>query len=257
MMVLFECSGDDDGEMKLPFNEKDLEYLRELKPHVNAIVLLLILGIAAGSFLASFSPVPRSEIVESLGGTARFLLGLPKVLLALGIFVNNSVKTFLVIVLGILLGVVPILFVLANGFAIGFLLHLSTESTGLVNSLLAIVPHGVFELPGVLLGASIGLMLGTRVIKRLWGKSEPKQGLELGQGLRFFLTVIVPLLLLGAFVEAFITSALVTKRAMIMRPNPAGILFFRAEGQDDGERVKPSKSAPYPPFMFTRPRRIS
>lgn len=239
--------------MKLPFNEMDLEYLRQLKPHVSAILLFLILGITAGNVLASFSPVPKPEIVESFGRTARFLLGLPKVLLALGIFVNNSVKTFLVIVLGILFGVVPILFVLANGFAIGFLLHLSTDSTGLFNSLLAIVPHGVFELPGVLLGASIGLMLGTRVLKRLWGKSESKLGPELGQGLRFFLIVIVPLLLLGAFVEAFITSALVTKRAVVMRPIPAGILFIRAEGQNDYGYVHPSKPAPDPPFVFTTP----
>jgi stage II sporulation protein M len=236
--------------MKPPFNQKDLEYLRELKPHVSAIVLLLILGMAAGFFLASFSPVPKPEIVESLGGTARFLLGLPRFLLALGIFVNNSVKTFLVIVSGILLGVVPILFVLANGFAIGFLLHLSTESTGLVNSLLAVVPHGVFELPGVLLGASIGLLLGTRAIKRLWGKSESKLGLELGQGLRFFWSVIVPLLLLGAFVEAFITSALVTRGAVAMRLNPTGSLFLQAENRDACETVERSEPTPCPPFVF-------
>lgn len=196
--------------MKQPLNQTHIEYFRELRPHLYAMILLLVLGIVAGFLLASSVASPMSGIVDSLGGTTRFLLGLPKFFLALGIFVNNGFKTFLVIVLGLLCGVVPVVFILANGFAIGFLLHLSTESTGLFGSLLAIVPHGVFELPGVLLGASIGLLLGTRAIKRLLGKSESKLGLELGQGLRFFWSVIIPLLLLGAFVEAFVTSALVS-----------------------------------------------
>jgi len=195
--------------MSQPFHQNHIEYFRELRPHLYAMTLLLVLGVVAGFLLAAELPFPRSGIVESLGGTARFLLGLPKFFLALGIFVNNGLKTFLVIVLGFLCGVVPVVFVVANGFAIGFLLHLSSESTGLSGTLLAIAPHGVFELAGVLLGASIGLMLGTRAISRLFGRSEFKLGVELRQGLRFFWTVIVPLLLLGAFVEAFVTSALV------------------------------------------------
>jgi len=176
---------------------------------MNAMTILLVLGMVAGFLLASSLSLPRFGIVGSLTGTARLLLGLPKLFLALGIFVNNGLKTFLVIVLGLLCGVVPVVFVLTNGFAIGFLLHLSTQSAGLSGSLLAIAPHGIFELPGVLLGASIGLMLGTRAIGRLLGRSESKLGLELKQGLRFFWAVIVPLLLVGAFVEAFVTSALV------------------------------------------------
>ena len=234
--------------MKRPFNEKDWEYFRELKPHMGAIILVLALGIAAGIFLASFSPESKPEIIESLRGTARFLLGLPKVLLALGIFLNNSVKTFLVIVSGVLLGVVPVLFILANGFAIGFLMHLSTESTGWLNSLLAIVPHGVFELPGVLLGASIGLMLGTRAIRRLWGKTEPKPSLEFGQGLRFFWVIIVPLLLVGALVEAFVTSALVTRSTSAMRPNPPARVRLQAEMTE-----KPTGAQTLPPLLLTPP----
>jgi uncharacterized membrane protein SpoIIM required for sporulation len=214
--------------MKRPFNEKDWEYFRELKPHMGAIILVLALGIAAGIFLASFSPESKPEIIESLRGTARFLLGLPKVLLALGIFLNNSVKTFLVIVSGVLLGVVPVLFILANGFAIGFLMHLSTESTGWLNSLLAIVPHGVFELPGVLLGASIGLMLGTRAIRRLWGKTEPKPSLEFGQ--------------------AFVTSALVTRSTSAMRPNPPARVRLQAEMTE-----KPTGAQTLPPLLLTPP----
>jgi len=195
--------------MKQALYQKHSEYLRELRPHMSAMGFLLVSGVVAGFLLAAHLPFSGSGIVQSLGGTARVLLGLPKVFLALGIFLNNGVKTLLVIVLGILCGVVPIIFVVANGFAIGFLLHLSTQSTGLYGSLIAIVPHGVFELPGVILGASIGLMLGTRTISRLLGRSEFKLVPQVKQGLRFFWAVIVPLLLLGAFVEAFVTSALV------------------------------------------------
>jgi len=196
--------------MNQPSSQNHLEYFRELRPHVNTASILLAVGIIGGFLLGAFSPFPQSQVMEPLGGAVQLLLGLPKSFLALGIFVNNGLKTFLVIVLGVLFGVVPVVFVLANGFAIGFLLHLSTKSTGLIASLFAIVPHGIFELPGVLLGASIGLMVGTRAIKRVFGKSQGSLAHELRRGLRFFWQVIIPLLLVGALVEAFITSALIS-----------------------------------------------
>ncbi len=177
---------------------------------MNTTSILLGVGILVGFLLGGYFTFPRAQVMEPLGGAVQFVLGLPRSLLALGIFVNNGLKTFLVIVLGVLFGVVPVIFVLTNGLAIGFLLHLSTQSAGLIASLVAIVPHGVFELPGVLLGASIGLMVGKGTMKRLFGKSQGSLSHELGRGLRFFWQVIIPLLLIGAFVEAFITSALIS-----------------------------------------------
>jgi len=186
-------------------------YFRELRPFLFTTVLLFALGSIAGSLLAGHSTFPGLKINESLGGFAQMFINLPKPILALMIFANNAVKTLLVIVLGIAFAIVPLVFVLVNGVAIGVVLHLATQSKGLAYSILAIVPHGVFELPGVLCGAAIGLMLGNKAIRRLFRKSEFKVGPELSRALKIFATTIVPLLLIGAITEAYLTAALLGK----------------------------------------------
>lgn len=186
-------------------------YFRELRPFLFTTVLLFALGSIAGSLLAGHSTFAGLKINESLGGFAQMFINLPKPILALMIFANNAVKTLLVIVLGIAFAIVPLVFVLVNGVAIGVVLHLATQSKGLAYSILAIVPHGVFELPAVLCGAAIGLMLGNKAIRRLFRKSEFKVGPELSRALKIFATTIVPLLLIGAITEAYLTAALLGK----------------------------------------------
>lgn len=65
---------------------------------------------------------------------------------------------------------------------------------------LAIVPHGIFELPAFLLSAAIGLRLGREVLKR---KGERHLKKELWNGLRMYLILILPLLLIAALIESF------------------------------------------------------
>ena len=192
-------------------NPTRCRYFRELRPFLLTTVLLFALGSIAGSLLAGNSIFAGLKINESLGGFAQMFINLPKPILALMIFANNAVKTLLVIVLGIAFAIVPLVFVVVNGVAIGVVLHLATESKGLAYSILAIVPHGVFELPGVLCGAAIGLMLGNKAIRRLFRKSEFKVGSELSRALKIFATTIVPLLLIGAITEAYLTAALLGK----------------------------------------------
>jgi stage II sporulation protein M len=192
-------------------NPTRCRYFRELRPFLLTTVLLFALGSIAGSLLAGHSSFAGLKINESLGGFAQMFINLPKPVLALMIFANNAVKTLLVIVLGIAFAIVPLVFVLVNGVAIGVVLHLATQSKGLAYSILAIVPHGVFELPGVLCGAAIGLMLGNKAVSRLFRKSEFKVGSELSRALKIFATTIVPLLLIGAITEAYLTAALLGK----------------------------------------------
>jgi stage II sporulation protein M len=187
------------------------QYFRELRPFLVTALLLFVLGIIAGSLLADHSTFAGLKINESLGGFAQMFINLPRPLLALMIFANNAVKTLLVIVLGIAFAIVPFVFILVNGVAIGVVLHLATESKGLAYSMLAIVPHGVFELPGVLSGAAIGVMLGSKAIKRLFRKSEFKVGSELSRAVKIFISTIVPLLLIGAITEAYLTAAILGK----------------------------------------------
>jgi len=54
-------------------------------------------------------------------------------------------------------------------------------------------------------------MLGASFTRRLTTKSEISIGAELSQALKFFVILIVPLLMAAALVEAYVTSALLAR----------------------------------------------
>ena len=186
-------------------------FLTELRPYFLASVLLLAAGAAAGLATAAYAPDFSLARRETLGEFVRSFAGLSKPYLALAIFLNNAVKTLLALVAGVLAGVPPLVLLLINGYVLGLVLHATVESRGLLSFVLAIAPHGILELPAVLLGASIGLMLGARALKRVFGKAAPGLAGDLGRGLRFFTAVIVPMLVLAALIETYFTALVASK----------------------------------------------
>lgn len=184
------------------------DYLRRLIPYFLVSLILLGFGIVLGITAVSFFPAIAYQLQDSFAEFGKTFRGLSRMQLAAAIFINNALKTLFVITFGILAGVVPVLFLLVNGVTLGVVMYSSIQSRGVWASLLAILPHGVLELPAVLVGTAIGLMLGNHAIRRLLGAAETSLSSELGRALRFFLSVIVPLLLVAAVVESFISSML-------------------------------------------------
>lgn len=140
---------------------------------------------------------------QTLSGVAK----LNPIFLMLFIFINNSVKSFLAIVLGTLFGIAPALFLLFNGFIIGSLVLELMNVKGLGFILAALLPHGVIELPAVVLSSSIGLRVGYELVRSVRGRGTVKA--ELQRGVRFFVTRIFPFFLLAAVIEVFVTPFIV------------------------------------------------
>jgi stage II sporulation protein M len=183
-------------------------YLGRLRPYLGASIVLLAAGALLGVLAIPYAPALAQSLGESIGGFVKLFRELPKPQLALAIFFNNAMKTLVVIFGGLLLGIIPVIFLIVNGGALGFVLYLSIQQRGLSDSLMAILPHGVLELPAVLLGTSLGLLLGGSAIKKLSGTAALPVRRELALALRLFAVLIVPLLALAALVESFVTSAL-------------------------------------------------
>ena len=192
--------------------EERRAYLKRLSPYLKTSLTIFGSGIVIGLMIVSHFPELADKFESSVVGFVKNFRGLSKLELAAAIFLNNTLKTVLAILLGSLFGIIPAVFLLGNGIALGVIFSLSAQTRGLWLSLLSIVPHGLLELPAVFLGTSIGLMVGSRVMKQFFRPPETTIGSELVQGLRFFITVILPLLFIAALVEAFLTSALITPR---------------------------------------------
>ena len=193
--------------------EERRSYFQQLLPYLKASLAIFAAGILIGLVIVSHFPEIADRFESSVVGFVKIFRGLSKFQLAAAIFLNNALKTLFAILLGSLVAIIPAIFLLANGVALGVVFSLSTQARGLWLSLLSIAPHGILELPAVFLGTSIGIMIGTKVIQQLFERAATSVASEVVRGLRFFLTVILPLLFVAALVEAFLTSALVAPRS--------------------------------------------
>jgi uncharacterized membrane protein SpoIIM required for sporulation len=181
------------------------EYLYSLRFYILFISVLFIGSIALGymGFLSDVFSEPLEWIQQLSENIKDFTQSYPLWIIFLAffavIFLNNSFTCFLDIILGPLIGIFPMFSAFINGGLLGWF----AQEEGLI-IFLAIVPHGIFELPAFLLSAAIGLRLGREVLKR---KGERHLKKELKNGLRVFLVLVLPLLIIAAFIESVLISA--------------------------------------------------
>jgi stage II sporulation protein M len=81
------------------------------------------------------------------------------------IFQNNTKAAFMMIGLGTILFFLPMITLFVNGLAIGYLLKVAAlNGMSPVDMLIfGILPHGVLELPAILVAGGIGIFLGVRL----------------------------------------------------------------------------------------------
>jgi stage II sporulation protein M len=167
-----------------------------------------------GSFLTGYvSAANFPDIANTLmeGFSSRFgpLLEKAPLEIMLAIFLNNAFVSLVSLVLGLALGILPILFVAFNGYLVGVISYIVAQQKGMLFISLALLPHGVVELPMVFLSASIGLRLGHQVFSALLGRpTEIKR--EFKEGISFYFHWIVPLLLIAAIIETFVTPLIMS-----------------------------------------------
>lgn len=155
-----------------------------------------------------------SEMFDQMLGPASTQPGWP---LAQALLQQNFLASFYDLIIGIVLGLVPLASVALNAFILGFLAgpfvqpqmfgQLPIPSFGVF--LLSILPHGIFEIPAVLVSAAFGIRAGWAWIL----PSAAGRRMQVFKGAVLDNTKLLPLILfvliIAALVEAFITPALI------------------------------------------------
>lgn len=139
---------------------------------------------------------------------------------------SGSLFTFLLknnlraVLITVLLGFIPFLFLssissIATTASVGVILAVTKINGGNAGMLFltGIVPHGVLELPAIFLAGSIGIYLCMQTFRKLFtGKGKDVRYTQvLKQVGTSFLFVVVPMIILAAVIEAFITPILILK----------------------------------------------
>lgn len=144
----------------------------------------------------------RQEIFEWIEKLILSLEGKSTLEIILFIFFNNIKAGFFAIVTGIGLGILPLIILVFNGYLLGFVVREAAVREG-IGVLWQLAPHGIFELPAILLSIGIGLKIGVDLFKK-----DVKEKLKhnFKEGLRFFVFVIFPLLLVAGIIEGLLIS---------------------------------------------------
>ena len=170
-------------------------------------VFLFGTGVAFGLATPAGSSLP-SEYITAFEEQVGNILALPKPLIALFIFLKNTSALVISFVFSPILCLVPILALFINGWVIAFVSTLVIEEESLGFLLAGLLPHGIFELPALILGQAAALNFGVMAIRALFKKERRNLLLPgLKQNLKYF-GVALALLLPAAIIETYITPLL-------------------------------------------------
>jgi stage II sporulation protein M len=174
------------------------------------LICLCALAFAAGVIPGYvFYEESREAMTPALEGLAdQFTLDEPKYVLAARIFLNNAKSSLIMLVGGTLL-FVPLLILAVNGFLVGFVLKAFLyKGYNLPQFLAVIMGHGVLELPALFIAAAVGMRIGLAFLLPKGGRVNAVSG-SIKAAAVIYLAVVLPLLLAAAFIEAYVSSALV------------------------------------------------
>lgn len=172
-----------------------------------AFVIGLFAVTAVSGFLAP--ETVREKLVAVFRAFVSPIRDLSSDRLFLFIVVQNTRAAFVAVVSGIAFGLLPLVFAAANGFVLGVVCRTALAQLPIGAVILRILPHGVFELPALFLASAYGLWLGSVVVRRMSGDESVRVGASLKHAVRMYLLVILPLLLIAATIEAFVTPRLI------------------------------------------------
>jgi stage II sporulation protein M len=176
------------------------EYLHSLRFYILFVCILFAGAIAMGymGFLSEVFSESLAWLEQLSEGIEDFTELYPSWILFVAfffvIFLNNAFTCFLNVITGPLLGIFPLFSAVINGGLLGWL----AREEGLL-VFLAVVPHGMFELPAYFFSVAIGLKLAHEVLKP---RGERQLRITLVEGLKVYLRLILPLLFIAALIES-------------------------------------------------------
>ncbi len=173
--------------------------------------------IAAGLFLSGIAAglaMPESVsglLAEDLAALRELgdILGPFKLSTALFIYLKNVSALLFSFVLSPILCLFPILALTVNGWLIGFVSVIIVEQQSLGFLLGGLLPHGILELPALIIGEAAALSFGARVMMAAISPSRRNQLKPHFLQMSRYLVLAFALLLPAAIIETYVTPLLI------------------------------------------------
>ena len=127
---------------------------------------------------------------------------------AVFIFLKNVSALLLSFIFRPILCLLPILTLTVNGWLLAFISAIVIEEESLGLLLAGLLPHGVLELPALIIGEAAALSFGAMVMLALFQKEKKKRLLFALKQNAKYLGIAIALLLPAAIIETYLTPLL-------------------------------------------------
>jgi len=182
-----------------------MSYKRWIFVAISLFGIGLVFGLVTPADIANL----LSENVAALEKFSSVLVPF-NFLTAILIFAKNASALVISFILSPIFCLVPILALTANGWLLSFISVSVVQEKSLGFLLAGLLPHGIFELPALILGEAAALSFGTIAVLALFKRERGNLVFSaLKQNLRY-LVLAVALLLPAAIIETYFTPLLLT-----------------------------------------------
>lgn len=118
---------------------------------------------------------------------------------------HNLVAALVPVILFFFFGLYSIFHILYTGYHLGLVAVYSYRVHDLEGFFAGILPHGIFEVPGIILSDALGFYIGIKFLRKVFAKEHK----EFQQALRtvalILIKFVIPLFLIAGLIEAYIT----------------------------------------------------
>ncbi|MEK8132743.1 stage II sporulation protein M [Paenibacillus filicis] len=189
------------------------EQLKLIKHYIIAAALVFVVAI----FLGASEPERYRWMInlqlEALDKLKQDVVNEPNMQWSLFwvIFLNNTKVSLQVILSGLFFGIPPLFLLVSNGILLGYAGAVGADKDSLFSVLKGILPHGILELPAIVMACALSLRLGVLFSKWLISLPSPTRSKIVVQHLKVYLKSLVPLCLLlvvTLFIAAIIESTI-------------------------------------------------
>jgi len=169
-------------------------FLKESWIYFLVIASLLVVFALIGYFFPIFFVEQIKQMITNLVQETRGLSG-PQLI---GFIFLNNIKTSAIgLFSGIVFGLFPLITIVVNGYVLGFVASYAVKEGGIF-VLWKLLPHGIFEIPAVVISLGVGLRLGMYLFTR--DRKKKFFGFFVNC-LRILFFVVLPLLIIAAIIE--------------------------------------------------------
>lgn len=187
-------------KIKTQFKEA-INYIKETKKHIYAIILIFLFSALTGFLFNDALNNKFRPLIENIVSNTE---GLNAIELVFYILQNNLQSAVLSVIFGVVFGIFPIINAMINGALIGYALAITANAVGF-SSWWRLLPHGIFELPAILVALGLGTKLGFSFFART--KNKKQEFLRRWyNSMNALLLIIIPLLIIAAFIEGLLIA---------------------------------------------------